>query len=109
MSYTSVVAMAASASLCARVAACAATQDLGGLPPQAWAQGNILAIAGADPAWATAWESAPLYNPDGSRTDAGARNDVITDAMILASVQQVRANQVAAAQPAGDGSAGSAS
>jgi len=33
----------------------------------------------------------------------------ITDAMILASVQQVRANQVAAAQPAGDGSAGSAS
>lgn len=104
MSYTSVVAMATSASLCARVAACAATQDLGGLPPQAWAQGNILAIAGTDPAWATAWEAAPLYNPDGSRTDAGARDDVITDAMILASVQTVRSAQVAAEQTAAGGS-----
>jgi hypothetical protein len=57
----------------------------------------MLTVAGADPAWATAWEAAPLYNPDGSRTDAGARDDVITDAMILASVQQVRQAQVDAA------------
>jgi hypothetical protein len=104
MSYASNAAMAGSSSLQMRITMCAATQDLGGFPPQAWAQSNILAIVSAD-GWAEKWEQAPMYNPDGTRTDTGARDDVITDDMILAAVQTVRNAQVAAQQAAADGSA----
>lgn len=37
--------------------------------------------------WTDAWTKAPTYNPDGSKTDPGARDDVISDPMITRAVQ----------------------
>jgi hypothetical protein len=110
VTYSSIAAMAKSVSLQVRVAACAATQPNipMGLPAGAWAQGNMLTIC-AQPGWADKWDQAPLYNPDGTKTDTGARDDVITDAMILEAVTAVidaqnaaaaQAQQPAAGQPA---------
>lgn len=60
-----------------------------------WAQSNHWRFA-AQPGWAAAWAAGKaLYGPDGSAPDAekfnalGAQGDVITDAMILASVQAI--------------------
>jgi hypothetical protein len=43
--------------------------------------------------WADAWAKAPTQNPDGSKTDPGARGDVITDAMITSAVQALIGQQ----------------
>lgn len=51
-----------------------------------WVDKNYPVLcASAD--WRTAWSDAPLYNPDGSMTDPGARDDVIKDADIATAVQ----------------------
>lgn len=92
MSYASIAAMATSGSLQNRVAACAATQDLGGLPAPQWAAGNLLAIV-AQPGWADAWDAAVAAQNPNVNPDTGYRNDVITDAMILSGVQAVRSAQ----------------
>lgn len=90
MSYNTIVAMAQSQSLIARVAACAAEQ--GNSQPQAWAANNILPlVATAGAGLQTAWDSAstdPNANPD-----TGKRTDIITDAMILTAVQNRKAAQ----------------
>lgn len=109
MSYSSIAAMSTSTSLQARVAACASTQtDIpNGLPAAAWAVGNMLAIC-AQADWADAWDKAPLYNPDGTKTDVGARSDVITDAMILKGVRAVIGAQTLPADASGDTTNGAA-
>jgi hypothetical protein len=109
MTFAAIAAMSASQSLQARIAACASTLTIPqGFPAAAWVKGNMLAIC-AQPGWADKWDQAPLYNPDGTKTDTGARDDVITDAMILEAVTAVidaqnaaaaQAQQPAAGQPA---------
>lgn len=95
MSYNTIVAMANSQSLIARVAACAAEQ--GNTSPQSWAGNNILPlVATAGAALQNAWEGAaadPNANPD-----TGKRTDVITDAMILSAVQARKTAQGAGNQ-----------
>ena len=90
MSYNTIVAMANSQSLIARVAACAAEE--GNSQARAWAGNNILAlVATAGPGLQTAWDGAasdPNANPD-----TGKRDDVITDAMILSAVQGLKTAQ----------------
>lgn len=99
MSYASITAMSTSASLQGRLIACAATQTLvpAGIDPRSWVASHLFEVLAQD-GWDTAWDEAPLFNPDGTKTDAGARNDVITDDMILTSVQQVRNAQVGATE-----------
>lgn len=85
MSYLSIVSMASSQTLIARVAAAAA--DEGQADPLTWAQANIWAIVAADTSWATNWDSAVAAPNVNANPDTGMRNDVISDAMILAVVQ----------------------
>lgn len=86
MTYTSVVEMTMSQALLNRVAACAADE---GVPsnPLMWAQQNIWAVVTADTGWSAAWDSARANSSDNYNPDTGARDDVITDSMILSVVQ----------------------
>jgi len=90
MSYNTVVAMANSQSLQARVAACAA--ELGNTMPQSWAANNMLIlVATAGSTLQTTWDSAstdPNANPD-----TGKRDDVVTDAMINSAVTSLKSKQ----------------
>lgn len=55
--------------------------------------------------WRKAWSDAPLYNPDGTQTDPGARDDVISDSMIATAVQALidqQAKDTTAEQDAAD-------
>lgn len=106
MTYTSIAAMRSSTSLQLRIAACASTQDVG-QDPVIWVSMNMWQFVTQD-GWAQAWDDATAEHDPNVNPDTGARTDVITDDMILTAVQQVRANQVSAQQPAGDGSGGSA-
>lgn len=80
MSYSTHASIAASGSLRARVAACAAQEDV----PNAstWALNRLTYLVGGD--WIAAWNSAEAGNPGG---DHGANEAAITDQMILSSVQ----------------------
>lgn len=79
-SYRAVVEMAASPSLMDRVGAALAT--LGEAQPREAVVSRQWAIA-ATPGWAEAWQFAiDNYNIN-QNPDTGARNDVITDEMIL--------------------------
>lgn len=95
MSYNTIVAMSRSQSLQARVAACAAEE--GNTSPLAWASNNLLIlVATAGSSLQTTWDSAstdPNANPD-----TGKRDDVVTDAMILSAVQNLKATQGSGAQ-----------
>lgn len=51
-----------------------------------WVDKNYPALCAAAE-WREAWSAAPLYNPDGTKTDAGARDDVIKDEDIDTAVQ----------------------
>ena len=85
MSYNTITLMAASQSLQSRIVACAAREGIEA--PLPWAQANLWQII-SDPGWDTAWDAAvdqsskTKFNPD-----IGARDDVITDTMVLSSVQ----------------------
>lgn len=85
MSYLSDVEMTSSESLLSRVAAAAAQE---GFPddPMSFARNNIWQIVAAGD-WAGAWESARADGSPNVNPDTGARDDVITDAMILSVVQ----------------------
>jgi hypothetical protein len=85
MSYTSMVEMTTSTALKLRVAACAADEGLDTDPAQ-WAEQNMWrVVVAAD--WVAAWDSAVATHSDNFNPDTGARDDVITDAMILSVVQ----------------------
>jgi hypothetical protein len=86
MTYSSIVEMTNSPVLLRRVAACAADEGLVG-NPEAWAQQNIWAVVSSDAGWVAAWDSARASSSDNYNPDTGARDDVITDAMILSVVQ----------------------
>lgn len=94
MTYQSVVEMAGSDSLISRVAAAAADE---GFPddPLSFARLNIWKIVAAGSDWAAAWDSARASGSDNVNPDTGARDDVITDAMILATVQPMVQNTAA--------------
>jgi hypothetical protein len=85
MTYASIVEMAGSQALQARVAACAADEGQTGNVLE-WAFSRIWQIA-ATPGWAPAWDSAQASSSVNYNADTGARDDVITDAMILSAVQ----------------------
>lgn len=86
MSYSSIVEMTTSGSLMQRVAACAAEEGLISMDPLSWAQQNIWKIV-ATGNWDAAWDSARAGASPDVNPDTGAREDVITDGMILAVVQ----------------------
>ena len=90
MSYNTIVAMAESQSLIARVAACAAEQ--GNSNPRGWTGTNMLAlVAGAGPGLQATWEAS--VDDENANPDTGRRTDVVTDAMILSAVQARKATQ----------------
>lgn len=95
MSYTTVLAMSGSQSLMGRIAVCIAENlDLSATTytPISWATSNILKLSTSD-GWAGAWESAESAKNVNMNPDTGARNDVITDAMILSAVTDLAAEQ----------------
>lgn len=89
MTYQAVSEMQASMSLQNRCIAAAASE--GSLSPGSWVAENFWQIVSHDDEWEARWSDAafnynPTYNPD-----TGARPDVITDALILAVVQELMA------------------
>lgn len=84
MSYLSISHIAANSSMRSRVAACAAQE--GETAPETWMFNNSFRWA-ASPGWDTAWDSAEVGNPG---ADHGANEGVITDGMILSTVQSLR-------------------
>ena len=85
MSYNSIMEMTASMSLMQRIAACAAEEGYVG-NPMGWVQGSIWQIV-SEGNWDAAWDSARAAGSVNVNPDTGARDDVITDGMILSVVQ----------------------
>lgn len=88
MAYQSVVEMAGSPSLLARIIAAAAGEGI--IDPRAWAQERAWRIV-SEPGWAEAWDYARDTATDDVNPDTGRRPAVINDGMILSAVQAVRA------------------
>lgn len=90
MSYLDQAEVAGNSSMFARVAQCAAQQSIP--DPDGWTHLNRRAWA-ASPGWDDAWASAQAShppdpaNPDAPMYDPGADEAVITDNMILSTVQ----------------------
>jgi hypothetical protein len=84
MAYISIVEMAGSQSLLARITAAAAAEAIP--EPSQWAQANIWQLA-ATPGWADAWDYARDTATDEQNPDTGKRPGVISDQMILSAVQ----------------------
>jgi len=87
MSYQSIVEMASSQSLIARIVAAAAAE--GQDEPLSWANSNIWKLC-STPDWDDAWDYAKGVANINNNPDTGARNDVINDNMILSAVQALR-------------------
>jgi hypothetical protein len=85
VSYLSIVEMAGSPSLQTRVIAAVAEEGYAG-DPREFVTTNIWAIV-AKGDWDAAWDSARAENNPNVNPDTGARNDVITDGMILTVIQ----------------------
>jgi hypothetical protein len=84
MTYLGQSAIAENRSMAARVAQCAAEQDVEN--PDSWTSTNRRTWAAA-PGWADAWASALVAHEDNPSYDPGADEAVITDGMILGQVQ----------------------
>jgi len=84
MSYNTIGKIASSPGLNKRISACAAQE--GEKNVSSWMLNNIWTVA-ASPGWDGAWESAENTQTENTNPDIGARNDVITDGMILSAVQ----------------------
>lgn len=84
MSYNTVAQMARDFGLKERIAACASTE--GEREPVAWAEANMWRLAGAP-----GWDPAYFAAVQADRDEPGKAEDVITDGMILAAVQALRA------------------
>lgn len=85
MTYASIVEMTQSVALRDRIAAAAAEEGQPG-DAMAWALENIWQVV-ASGNWDAAWDSANASATVNDNPDTGARDDVITDAMILSAVQ----------------------
>ena len=83
--YNTAVKIASDEGIFYRCIASAAQE--GQRDPIEWTQRHIWHLA-TQPGWGDAWE----YALNIGRTDIGDDDDVISDAMILASVQAIRAN-----------------
>jgi hypothetical protein len=90
VTYTAIVAIASSQSLTGRIAASAAEQGIA--DPMGWANEHRWATA-AEPGWAAAWDFAVDNQTLDDNPDTGARPGVISDAMILAAVQAIIAEE----------------
>jgi len=101
MTYQSIVEMTSSESLLNRVAAAAAEEGFTD-DPLSFARNNIWQIVAAGN-WDAQWDSAKASQTVNDNPDMGARDDVITDGMILSVVQPMLA------PPEGDGSQGAQS
>lgn len=88
MTYQSNVLVFESRTLWKRVTACVAME--GEPSPSAWVSEHQWALS-TQPGWGEAWASFLVSNQVSNVTDPGDREDVITDGMILASVQALRA------------------
>jgi hypothetical protein len=86
MSYLTISRIAADPSIRLRCAACAAVERIPN--PENWAYRSSLLLA-AQPGWSEAWESAVAAGNE----QPGADPAVITDGMVLAAVQAVRASE----------------
>jgi hypothetical protein len=86
MTYLGQSAIAGNQSMFARVAQCAAQQDIPN--PDQWTSENRRTWA-ASPGWDDAWASALASHEDNPSYDPGADEAVITDAMILSEVQSL--------------------
>lgn len=84
MTYLDQSEIAASMTMTARVAQCAAEQGIEN--PDGWTSENRRVWASA-PGWADAWASAQVAHEDNPVYDPGKDEAVITDAMILGQVQ----------------------
>ena len=80
MTYATHAAISNSPSLRQRLTACAAQE--GATDPPRWVGAVIWTLPQAD--WVAAWDSAEVANPG---EDHGANPAVITDAIILATIQ----------------------
>lgn len=87
MSYATIAAITQSGAMNQRLTAAAAQEGKNTASPGSWVSKNIWTLA-ASPGWSEAWESAEA----GGVTDPGANEAVITDGMILASVQPLPAD-----------------
>jgi hypothetical protein len=96
MTYLGQSAIAGNQSMAARVAQCAAQQEIPN--PDQWTSVNRRTWA-ASPGWDDAWASALASHEDNPSYDPGADEAVITDAMILSEVQAIMPEPVAAAAP----------
>jgi hypothetical protein len=84
MSYLTQSVIAANPYMVTRVAQCATKE--GAEEPDTWANQNARKWA-ASPGWDEAWEYALNTHPEAADYDPGRDETVITDAMILSSVQ----------------------
>jgi len=80
MAYSTSADIQASPSLLRRITAAAAREKV--YAPEPWAASAMWDMA-SQPGWTDAWESAVAAG----KTDPGADDSVITDAMILSAVQ----------------------
>lgn len=86
MSYHAMQAMAGSQSLRARITACAAQEGV--LNPGEWVNQHLWKIV-AQSDWAASWQYAVDQSTVNHNPDTGARDDVIGDDKILATVQSL--------------------
>jgi len=87
MSLNALSQMRHSGGLVARVTACVAQE--GEAQPENWVVSNLWKVT-ARSDWIQAWAYAEEVKTVNVNPDTGQRDDVITDAMILAAVQAVR-------------------
>jgi hypothetical protein len=84
MTYKAVADMVKSTSLMEREYAAIAKEGID--PPDGWQYAHRWKIA-SSPAWDSAWDSALAAHPDDPDYDPGADEGVITDGMILSTIQ----------------------
>lgn len=92
MSYGTIGKIATSQGFNKRVSASAAQELPDDQNVTNWVFTNVYRIAAA-PGFDAAWESAEASATDNTNPDIGARDDVITDGMILSAVQGLIAAQ----------------
>ena len=85
MAYADIAEIHGDYDLRQRMIACAATEHVAGSYEQ-WVADQAWALA-SQPGWESAWASAKAAG----KTDLGADEGVITDAMILSAVQTLKA------------------
>lgn len=91
MGYQSIVEMASSQSLQARIVAAAATMGVNN--PLAWVPSHIWHVV-SEQTWGDAWTDAHATYNESMNPDFGVREDIITDAMIQDALTDVIAEEL---------------